>query len=86
MRQSGQDIWWRQSSRLAATLAGGSLALCLVPWILGEIFDARSLLGMPVGVALFVLALPIIVLGLCAWYARQQSTLDHRYDVTGDPN
>jgi hypothetical protein len=31
-----------------------------------------------------VLALPLAILVAIFWFARRQSSLDHRYDVTGN--
>ena len=84
MRQSGQDVWWRATGRLAAgTLAGGLIALAL-PWLAGVIFGGRSLLGLPLVLALFVLVLPLTMLALVFWFSRRQYALDHRHDVAGD--
>ncbi len=84
MRQSGQDVWWRMTSRLAAgTLAGGLLALAL-PWLVGAVFGGRSLLGMPLVLALFAVVLPLAILALVFWFAGRQFGLDHGSDVTGD--
>lgn len=86
MRESGQEVWWRRSGRLAGTLIAATAALAAAPALLSPLLGGRSFLGMPLPFALFALILPIAVLAAIFWFARRQVALDHRYDVTGDPS
>jgi len=83
VRQSGQEVWWRKSAQLAVLTLAVTTALGLTPWLLTAI-QSRSVLGMPLPYFLLVLALPIAILIVIFWFARRQSALDHRYDVTGN--
>lgn len=86
MRQSGQDVWWAATRRLGAGTIVGGLAALALPSVFDLVFGGRSLFGMPLAMALFVLVLPLALLALIFWFTRRQFGLDHTYDVTGDPN
>lgn len=83
MREGGQDIWWRRTSRLAALVVAAAVAFAASPLLLPGVFSGRSLLGLPLGWLVFAEAFPIVALVAVFWLADRQQTLDHRYDVTG---
>ena len=82
VRQSGQEVWWRKSVQLAALTVAVIIAFGLTPWLFAAL-ESRTVLGMPLPYFLLVLALPLAILVGIFWFARRQSSLDHRYDVTG---
>jgi putative solute:sodium symporter small subunit len=84
LRDSGQESWWRRSTRLAATALGAATVVLVVPWLLGLILPDRTALGLPFPYFLFVVIAPLVLLGLVFWFARRQLALDYRYDVTGN--
>jgi putative solute:sodium symporter small subunit len=86
LRESGQEVWWRRSGRLAGGFLATIAALAVAPVLLAPLFGARSFLGMPMPFALFALVLPVASVVAIFWFARRQIALDHRHDVTGDPS
>jgi putative solute:sodium symporter small subunit len=65
------------------TTVVATAAFGLLPWLFAAALGGRTVLGMPLPYFLFALALPLAILIAVFWFARRQSSLDHRYDVTG---
>ena len=84
MRESGQDIWWRKTRQHAAATLAGLVAIGLVLALVAIALGGMTLLGMPLGYFLFVLAAPLLILLAIFWFAERQRVYDDRYDVAGD--
>jgi putative solute:sodium symporter small subunit len=83
-RESGQEVWWRATGRLAFATVAGVGALMLAPWLFTAALDGRAILGMPMAYFLFAMAAPIAIFIAILWFAGRQHRLDDRYDVTGN--
>lgn len=68
--------------QLAVLTVAATIAFGLTPWLFAAL-ESSAVLGMPLPYFLLVLALPLAILVAIFWFARRQSSLDHRYDVTG---
>lgn len=79
LRESGQSIWWRKSSQLAAAIVAGAVVFALLP-LTGH-FDTATLLGLPLSYFLFAVPFPLVIAGAIFWFSDTQHAYDHRFDV-----
>jgi len=84
LRETGQNIWWRKTGRLAAATLAAAFVLCLAPLLFIEASKDALVLGMPLAYFLVVLAAPFAIFVAIFWFAEKQRSFDHRYDVAGD--
>jgi len=72
---------WRATVRLAlATVGTTGVAIVLLTWLI----EARGDAAYPAGLAIAVLALPVICVALVLWQARRQETIDRRFGLYED--
>jgi hypothetical protein len=83
LREGGQDIWWRNTGRLAAGTLTFCLAAAIVPVLIPDGSTLR-LLGLPLGLFALTLAAPLGILSASFWFAGRQQACDDRYDATGN--
>lgn len=84
IRGSGQDEWWWQTARLAATVIAAATLGAILPVLISRWFGGSLWLGLPFPLFLLAFAVPAGGLAAAFWFTRRQSDLDQRYDVAGD--
>lgn len=76
MAEDNEALWWRRSSRLAIVVLVSAFTLGLGALLLIPALDARAIAGIPNGVFVSGLLVPIAILFLIFWSDKRQRHID----------
>ena len=76
MTEDNETSWWRRSSQLALFVMVSGCALGLVALSLVPVLDASAIAGIPNGLLVSGLLVPIVVFFLIFWSDKRQRRID----------
>lgn len=76
MTEENETFWWRRSAKLALFVMVSGYTLGLAALSLVPALDARAIAGIPNGLFVSGLLVPIVVLILIFWSEKRQRRID----------
>lgn len=74
--------WWRQTRSGTAIAAGTGTVLCISGAAYAVAPSEQMFAAMPAGIFSITIALPIVLVGLAAWYVIRQQKTDNANRVS----